>query len=57
MKEDLFVRPDGQPMIFLMGGVRERDQVSSKGMNFGIYYGGFVVKGEGTDRRARWGAA
>ena len=27
MKEDLFVRPDGQPMVFLMGDVRERDKV------------------------------
>ena len=28
MKEDLFVRPDGLPMVFLMGQVRERDKVS-----------------------------
>ena len=28
MKEDLFVRPDGWPMVFLMGEVRERDKVS-----------------------------
>ena len=27
MKEDLFVRPDGRPMVFLMGEVRERDKV------------------------------
>ena len=35
MKEDLFVRPDGRPMIFLMGEVRERDKV----LNFWIYLG------------------
>ena len=28
MKEDLFVRPDGLPMVFLMGEVREKDKVS-----------------------------
>ena len=27
MKEDLFVRPDGQPVVFLMGDVREREKV------------------------------
>ena len=45
MKEDLFVRPDGQPMIFLMGDVRERDQVDKL-----LYSSGWmIVKGEGTD--------
>ena len=28
MKEDLFVRPDGQPVVFLMGDVREREKVA-----------------------------
>ena len=27
MKEDLFVRRDGQPVVFLMGDVREREKV------------------------------
>ena len=52
MKEDLFVRPDGQPMVFLMEDVRERDQVDKH-----LYSSCWMIdKGEGTDRRARWGA-
>ena len=35
MKEDLFVRPDGRPMVFLMGEVRERDKV----LNFWVDLG------------------
>ena len=26
---DLFMRPDGRPIVFLMGPVRERDQVKA----------------------------
>ena len=51
MKEDLFVRPDGQPVIFLMGDVRERDKVPWLGINFWLYD---FIKGEGVGRRARW---
>ena len=54
MKEDLFVRPDGRPMLFLMGDVREREKVIRVLVDF---LGSISVKGEVAGRRERGCAA
>ena len=54
MKEDLFVRPDGRPMLFLMGDVREREKVIRVLIDF---LGSINVKGEVAGRRERGCAA
>ena len=54
MKENLFVRPDGRPMLFLMGDVREREKVIRVLVDF---LGSISVKGEVAGRRERGCAA
>ena len=54
MKEDLFVRPDGRPMLFLMRDVREREKVIRVLVDF---LGSISVKGEVAGRRERGCAA
>ena len=55
MKEDLFVRPDGQPVVFLMGDVREREKVVSIDNRPGNYQEPYI--GESIGGGARWGGA